>query len=127
MSDRPASDDIRIVVHARLLSEVPVVGPYDITDEMRNSPDVIRLPKSGGSFQVPAFQFDANGRLWLVVATVNRILGGNGGVNGDCWAICDWWTSPNANLAFDRRPCDLLGSVRANDLLALANAVRSSS
>lgn len=126
VSNRPTSDNIRTAAQARLLLEVPAVKPSNITDEMRNNPNIIRLPKSGGSFQVPAFQFDVSGRLRLVVAAVNSILGGSGGVDSDCWAICDWWTSPNSRLAFNQCPCQLLGTARANDLLVLANAVRSS-
>jgi hypothetical protein len=84
------------------------VHPNALTDELCYGVSVIRLPKNGGSFQIPAFQVDETGQLRDVVAEINtalfRVL--------DLWEACIWWCTENRYLSTrDKklRPVDFLG------------------
>lgn len=105
---------------ARMLN-LPVVHPSALTRELVEGQSVIRLPKNGGSFQIPAFQVDENCSLRQAVAQINaallRVL--------DSWGACAWWQRENRYLSTrDKklRPVDFLGDPTKEQQLCAAFA-----
>ena len=72
----------------------------------------------GRGYLYPAFQFDPERRdVYAEVRAVNERLE----TAGDPWGAASWWISRHARL--DARPADLVGTDRADDLVAVAEAV----
>ena len=71
----------------------------------------------GRGYLYPAFQFDPERRdVYVEVRAVNERLE----AAGDPWGVASWWISRHARL--DARPADLVGTDRADDLIAVADA-----
>ncbi|MGW0416614.1 DUF3168 domain-containing protein [Streptomyces collinus] len=103
----------------RLLAE-PAVTAQDLYEAFGvrvTAPDVIRLRSRDDVEQLPAFQFDAEGRLRELVSIINGLLG----AARDPWGVADWWLGPN--LWLDAVPATLLGTGLDEQLLAAAGAV----
>ena len=78
---------------------------------------LLGLP-SGRSYLYPAFQFDPERRdVFPEVRAVNERLE----AADDSWGVASWWISRHARLS--GRPADLVGTDRADDLVAVAGAV----
>lgn len=78
---------------------------------------LLGLP-SGRSYLYPAFQFDPERRdVFPEVRAVNEQLE----AANDPWGVASWWISGHARLG--ARPADLVGTDRADELAAVANAV----
>ncbi|MXY78114.1 MAG: hypothetical protein F4Y94_00005 [Chloroflexi bacterium] len=78
---------------------------------------LLGLP-SGRGYLFPAFQFDVARRdVAPEVRSVNEHLD----AVGDPWGVASWWVSRNDRLG--ARPCDLVGTERADDLAMAAHAV----
>ena len=72
----------------------------------------------GRGYLYPAFQFDAERRdLFPEVRSVNERLD----AADDSWGVASWWVSRHARLG--ERPVELVGTDRADDLVAVAAAV----
>ena len=72
----------------------------------------------GRGYLYPAFQFDPERRdVYAEVRAVNERLE----AADDPWGVASWWVSRHARL--DSRPADLVGTDRADDLVAVAGAV----
>lgn len=72
----------------------------------------------GRGYLYPAFQFDPERRdVFPVVRAVNELLD----AVDDPWGVASWWVSRHARLGV--RPVDLVGTERAEDLVAVAEAV----
>lgn len=73
---------------------------------------------SGRGYLYPAFQFDSGRRdVFADVRAVNERLE----AAGDPWGVASWWISLHARLG--ARPVDLVGTDRADELIAVAEAV----
>ena len=84
---------------------------------LRRQSTLLGLP-DGDGFCYPAFQFDSRRRdVFPEVRAVNELLASV----EDPWGVASWWMSRNSRLGV--RPADLVGSRRANDLTAVAEAV----
>ena len=78
---------------------------------------LVGLP-AGRGYLYPAFQFDPRRRdVFPEVREVNLILG----AVDDPWGVASWWISEHARLR--TRPADIVGTSRADDLLAAAGAM----
>jgi hypothetical protein len=78
---------------------------------------LLGLPRGRG-YLYPAFQFDPERRdVFPEVRAVNERLR----AAGDPWGVASWWVSSNTRLG--TRPMDLVGTARASDLVAAAEAV----
>ena len=78
---------------------------------------LLGLP-SGRGFVYPAFQFDPERRdAFPEVRAVNQRLS----AASDPWGVASWWISRHARLS--ARPVDLVGTGRADDLVAVAEAI----
>ena len=78
---------------------------------------LLGLP-SGRGFVYPAFQFDPERRdAFPEVRAVNQRLS----AASDPWGVASWWISRHARLG--ARPVDLVGTGRADDLVAVAEAI----
>lgn len=78
---------------------------------------LLGLP-SGRGFVYPAFQFDPERRdVFPEVRAVNERLA----AEKDPWGVASWWGSRHARLG--ARPLDLVGTSRADDLVAVTEAV----
>ena len=74
--------------------------------------------RSGRGYLYPAFQFDPERRdVFPEVRAVNERLE----AADDSWGVASWWISRHARLS--GRPADLVGTDRADDLIAVAGAV----
>ena len=72
----------------------------------------------GRGYLYPAFQFNSERRdVFSEVRTVNERLQ----AADDSWGVASWWVSRHARLG--GRPADLVGTDRADDLVAVAAAV----
>ena len=72
----------------------------------------------GRGYLYPAFQFDSERRdVFPEVRSVNERLD----AADDSWGVASWWVSRHARLG--GRPVDLVGTNRADDLVAVAAAV----
>ncbi|MEE1764977.1 DUF3168 domain-containing protein [Streptomyces sp. SP18BB07] len=103
----------------RLLAE-PALTETDLTELFgvaADQPGLIRLRASAGPEQLPAFQFDAEGRPRPLVLAINAMLG----AAADPWGVADWWLGPNPWL--DAAPATLLGTGLDDQLLAAASVV----
>ena len=103
----------------RLLAE-PALTETDLTELFgvaADQPGLIRLRASAGPEQLPAFQFDAEGRPRPLVLAINAMLG----AAADPWGVADWWLGPNPWL--DAVPATLLGTGLDDQLLAAASVV----
>jgi len=79
---------------------------------------LLGLPRDR-SYLYPAFQFDPRKReLYPEVRQVNELLE----AAIDPWGAASWWVSPNDRLGGDR-PLDLVGEVRAEEVIRAAQAV----
>ncbi|MDE2932723.1 MAG: hypothetical protein OXS47_02495 [Chloroflexota bacterium] len=77
---------------------------------------LLGLP-SGRGYLYPAFQFDHERRdIFAEVRAVNERLD----AANDPWGVASWWISPHSRLG--RRPADLVGTGRGDDLVAVAAA-----
>ena len=84
---------------------------------LRRRSSLLGLP-DGNGFLYPAFQFDSRRReVFPEVRAVNERLVSV----EDPWGVASWWISRNSRLGI--RPADLVGSGRADDLTAVAEAV----
>ncbi|MFF7236412.1 DUF3168 domain-containing protein [Streptomyces collinus] len=103
----------------RLLAEPALTAEelYESFGTEVSGADVIRLRSRDGGEQLPAFQFDAEGRLRELVRTVNGLLG----AAADPWGVADWWLGPN--LWLDAVPATLIGAGLDEQLIAAAGAV----
>lgn len=78
---------------------------------------LLGLP-SGRGYLYPAFQFDPKRRdVFPEVRAVNERLE----TVDDPWGVASWWISRHARLG--TRPIDVVGTDRADDLVAVAGAV----
>jgi hypothetical protein len=78
---------------------------------------LLGLP-SGRGYLYPAFQFDPERRdVFPEVRAVNEHLD----AAGDPWGVASWWVSRHARLG--ARPVDLVATERAEDLVAVAEAL----
>ncbi|MEE1831608.1 DUF3168 domain-containing protein [Streptomyces sp. SP17KL33] len=103
----------------RLLAE-PALTETDLAELFgvaADQPGLIRLRASAGPEQLPAFQFDAEGRPRPLVLAINAMLG----AAADPWGVADWWLGPNPWL--DAVPATLLGTGLDDQLLAAASVV----
>lgn len=72
----------------------------------------------GRGYLYPAFQFNSERRaVFPEVRTVNERLQ----AADDSWGVASWWVSRHARLG--GRPADLVGTDRADDLVAVAASV----
>jgi hypothetical protein len=79
---------------------------------------LLGLPRDR-SYLYPAFQFDPRRReLYPEVRQVNELLD----AAADPWGVASWWVSPNDRLG-GARPLDLVGEVRAEEVIRAAQAV----
>lgn len=132
-------DDVAQVVMAqsRLQGEAiqtiwrePMLGPKDAAvalgaratnrekvRQYRERSWLLGLPVGRG-YLYPAFQFDAERRdVFPEVRSINERLD----AADDSWGVASWWISRHARL--EERPVDLVGTDRADDLIAAAAAV----
>ncbi|WP_215451931.1 DUF3168 domain-containing protein [Streptomyces sp. ATCC 21386] len=103
----------------RLLAE-PALTETDLTELFgvaADQPGLIRLRAPAGPEQLPAFQFDGEGRPRPLVLAINAMLG----AAADPWGVADWWLGPNPWL--DAVPATLLGTGLDDQLLAAASVV----
>ncbi|MCC9707487.1 DUF3168 domain-containing protein [Streptomyces sp. MNU76] len=103
----------------RLLAE-PALTETDLTELFgvaADQPGLIRLRAAAGPEQLPAFQFDGEGRPRPLVLAINAMLG----AAADPWGVADWWLGPNPWL--DAVPATLLGTGLDDQLLAAASVV----
>jgi hypothetical protein len=82
-------------------------------------PGLIRLDRTDGGQQWPAFQFAPGGGPLLVVREVNQLLDAAGYPLG----AADWWLSRNGWLG--GQPSQLIGKVPDDHLIRAARAIRS--
>jgi len=82
-----------------------------------DDPGLIRLARADGSYQWPAFQFEARGSGPDVVRRINRLLG----ARSDPLGVADWWLSRNGWLG--DAPYRLVGEIPDDLLLQAAQAV----
>ena len=103
----------------RLLAEPALTAAEleEIFGIAAEQPELIRLRASGGPEQLPAFQFDGEGRPRPLVLAINGMLG----AAADPWGVADWWLGPN--LWLDAVPANLLGAGLDEQLLAAASVV----
>lgn len=111
----PAADALWDEARHRLLG-APSLGVDELVERGVDPalPDLIRLERSDGSVQFPAFQFAPGGAPREVVLWVNRELD----VLDDPWGVADWWLGPNAWLR--AVPAGLIGVVDDEVLVATA-------
>jgi hypothetical protein len=113
-----APDPLGVQAEAWLLAAA-ALSPEQVraSGQDPDQPWLIRLDRTDGGTQLPAFQFDAQGRPVPVVLEINALLD----AADDPWGVADWWLGANAWL--DGVPADLLGRVDDAVLLASALAV----
>jgi hypothetical protein len=120
LAEQPPSapDPLRAQAEAWLLA-APALSPEEVraNGQDPDHPSLIRLDRIDGGTQLPAFQFDGQGRPVPVVLEINALLD----ADDDPWGVADWWLGANAWL--DAVPADLLGRVDDTVLLASALAV----
>ena len=84
---------------------------------LRRRSSLLGVPHGNG-FLYPAFQFDSvRLAIFSEVQAVNERLKSS----EDPWGVASWWMSQNARLGC--RPVDLVGTDRADDLPAVAEAM----
>ena len=84
---------------------------------LRDRSELLALPHKN-SFLYPAFQVDVDRRcLYEEAAATNRVLR----AKDKPWAAATWWVSQNGWL--EARPCDLLGTDRAHEVLEAAKTI----
>ncbi|WNI16106.1 hypothetical protein [Actinacidiphila sp. ITFR-21] len=114
-------DGIFRAVAARLLA-APALTPAQLrrlpAGADPDHPHLIRLCLDGAPVQLPAFQFDGQGRAEAVVLRVNEMLD----AARDPWGVADWWLGPDPWLAAP--PADLLRRGLDARLVAAAGTVR---
>ncbi len=109
-------DDFDRRVQGRLLS-LPAITPDEAGPIASASAHLIRLPRPGLTWQIPAFQFAETGDPWPVVSEVNQLLG----AESDPWGVTCWWVDPHARLG--AAPAQLLGTGQDSLLRRAALAV----
>jgi hypothetical protein len=81
--------------------------------------ELLAVPRKN-QFVYPAFQFDRKRKtVYPEIAPVGKLLD----ATADPWGVLAWWVTPNARLADERAPRDLLGTRDSQKVVALAEAV----
>jgi rubrerythrin len=84
---------------------------------LRARSELLGLPH-GNAFLFPVFQFDLeHRRIHPEAVEINRLLH----AAKDPWGVASWWTVPNTWL--ETRPCDLLGTERAAEVVDAGHAL----